>query len=514
MTDTMIMRGAYAITDPRLGASGVIPAGAVVITDGIVKETGPFATVAPKYPGARIIGDGTQLLMPGLVDAHSHGRGLSPIQKGVHNDFLENALFDWAYMPVLPPELTAAMCALRHLRSGCTLLHHNGFDDDGVEGARRAHIAIRTYLSTGIRLAFSPGVRDESKLAMGGEEFIETLPADLQAGARPFVVFDKEALADSYFRLFDELYETYNNDNTRILLAPCWAHGASEAFLRRVRAKADERPGVMIHMHLLQSPVHKAYGLRRHGKRTVFWLDDLGLVEPDVAFGHSIHVTEAEIELMGRRRVSVTTHPSCNFHMRNGITPVMPLRAAGVNVAMGLDDKTINDDEDAVMELRMMHKVHRLHTFDLATPALSAYEALEIATLNGAKATGFADEVGALVPGMRGDAILVDLDRVARDPWIDPEFDIVDAFVERAIGADVAAVVVAGKIVVEDHQLRTIDVDALYREVRAFCAKGLTPEQRAHADFLQKIKPYVQAWYRTWHEDMLSEPFYRVNSRT
>jgi 5-methylthioadenosine/S-adenosylhomocysteine deaminase len=181
---------------------------------------------------------------------------------------------------------------------------------------------------------------------------------------------------------------------------------------------------------------------------------------------------------------------------------------------MGLDDKTINDDEDAVMELRMMHKVHRLHTFDLATPALSAYEALEIATLNGAKATGFADQVGALVPGMKGDAVLVDLDRVARDPWIDPEFDIADAFVERAMGADVATVVIGGKIVVEDHQPRTIDVEGLYREVRAFCAKGLTPEQRAHADFLRKIKPYVQAWYGTWHEAMLDQPFYRVNSRT
>jgi Amidohydrolase family len=85
------------------------------------------------------------------------------------------------------------------------------------------------------------------------------------------------------------------------------------------------------------------------------------------------------------------------------------------------------------MELRMMHKLHRLHTFDLATPALSAYEALEIATLNGGKATGFADELGALVAGMKGDAILVDLDRVARDPWIDPEFDIADAFFAAAM---------------------------------------------------------------------------------
>ena len=100
-------------------------------------------------------------------------------------------------------------------------------------------------------------MRGESKLAIGGEEFIETLPPDLKAEARPFVFFDNEAVADSYLRLFDELYEAYKNTATHILLAPCWAHGASEAFLRRVRAKADERGGVMIHMHLLQSPVQK-----------------------------------------------------------------------------------------------------------------------------------------------------------------------------------------------------------------------------------------------------------------
>src|SRR5262249_55207310 len=266
MAQTIVIHGAQAITDPRLGRAGVIQGGAVAIIDGTVAETGPFVTIAPKYPEARLVGDGTQLLMPGLVDAHSHGRGLSPIQKGVHNDSLENALFDWAYMPILPPELTASLCALRHLRSGCTLLHHNGFDDDGPEGAQRAHVAIKTYLSTGIRLAFSPGVRDESKLAMGGEEFIETLPPDLCEAARSFVFFDKDAFADDYFRLFDELYDTYNDNETRILLAPCWAHGASEAFLRRVRAKSEARGDVMIHMHLLQSPVQKAYGLRRAGR--------------------------------------------------------------------------------------------------------------------------------------------------------------------------------------------------------------------------------------------------------
>ena len=147
------------------------------------------------------------------------------------------------------------------------------------------------------------------------------------------------------------------------------------------------------------------------------------------------------------------------------------------------------------------------------TPALSAYEAIEIATVNGAKAAGFAGEAGALLPGMKGDAILVDLDRVMRDPWTDPELDIAEAFVERAMGADVATVVVGGRVLIENHRPQTIDVDGLYREVRAFCAKGLTPEQRARADLLARIKPFVQAWYGTWHQGMVDNPFYAVNGQ-
>jgi cytosine/adenosine deaminase-related metal-dependent hydrolase len=265
-------------------------------------------------------------------------------------------------------------------------------------------------------------------------------------------------------------------------------------------------------MHLLQSPVQKTWGLRRNnGRPTVQWLHEMGLMDRRMAFGHAIWVTEEDIELMGRQQVTVTTHPSCNFHMRNGITPVMPMRAAGVNVAMGLDDKTINDDEDAVMELRMMHKVHRLSTFDLDEPTMDAYDALETATLNGARASGFEGKVGALLPGWKADAILVDMARTSRDPWIDPAFDPVEAFVHRALGSDVHTVVVGGKVCVEDHQLKTIDVPALSQEVAKFCAKGLPPEHRARADFLQKLKPYMRKWYKGWEGTQV--PFYGVNSR-
>src|SRR5207237_1116037 len=151
MNGTLLMRGKHVLTDPRQKDKGVLRDGAIAIEGDRITAVGAFADLRRQHSQARVVGDGRQLLMPGLVDAHSHGRGLSPIQKGVKNDFLENALFDWAYMQLLPAELCAGMTAYHHIRSGCTLLHHNGFDDDGAIGRSRAHAAIKVYLDSGIR---------------------------------------------------------------------------------------------------------------------------------------------------------------------------------------------------------------------------------------------------------------------------------------------------------------------------------------------------------------------------
>ncbi len=163
------------------------------------------------------------------------------------------------------------------------------------------------------------------------------------------------------------------------------------------------------------------------------------------------------------------------------------------------------------MELRMMHKVHRLHSLDLDTPVLDAYEALEIGTLNGARASGFEGKVGALLPGWKGDAILVDMARTSRDPWIDPAFDPVEAFVHRALGSDVHTVVVGGKVCVEDHQLKTIDVPALSAEVKKFCDKGLPPEHRAAPTSCRSSSPTCASGTRAGRARRT--PFYPVNSR-
>ena len=116
MSEIFIMRGRYLLTDPRKKEKGVLKNGAIAIEGDRIAAVGTFEELQRAHRGAKVLGNGRQFLMPGLVDAHSHGRGMSPIQKGVKNDFLENTLFDWAYMHLLPPELCASMLAW--LRSG------------------------------------------------------------------------------------------------------------------------------------------------------------------------------------------------------------------------------------------------------------------------------------------------------------------------------------------------------------------------------------------------------------
>ena len=145
----LLVRGRHVITDPTAGDAGVLGDAAVLVSGSRIAAVGDWRSLRRRHPDARVVGNGKQLLMPGLVDAHSHGRALSPIQKGVLNDYLENNLLDWAFMPVFDPELTAALGAWRHLRSGCTTIHHMGFDTDGPDARGRSETAIRTISAVG-----------------------------------------------------------------------------------------------------------------------------------------------------------------------------------------------------------------------------------------------------------------------------------------------------------------------------------------------------------------------------
>src|SRR5262249_3800200 len=148
--------------------------------------------------------------------------------------------------------------------------------------------------------------------------------------------------------------------------------------------------------------------------------------------------------------------------------------------------------------------------YDLRTPALDAYDVLRMGTVNGARALGFEGQIGVLAPGMKADMILVGLERVLRDPWLTSDLPIAEAFIHRAMGEDVDTAIVGGRVVMEDRRMTTLDVDALYREIRR-AARAISPRQRHHADMLRRLKPYYQDWYNAWLKAEEGNPFYVLN---
>ena len=471
------------LIDPEDAAGGWITDGGVAVADDEVVESGPFDRLVQRFTGAKIVGDGSHILMPGLIDAHSHGHGLSRIQAGVFFDFLENMILDWPWRVALPSDLAAALTAVRHLRMGFTTIHHFGWDDPGPNAIETGEKAIKAYLATGIRLAYNPAVRNMNRFACDEMNFLETLPPDLRALAEPFTRYDADLLEDQYFELFEHLYARFNGGATRVLMGPSWAHGCTPKLLTRIKARADALGGVPIHVHCLQTPHQRAYGFMKYGKSLLTWLDDIGLVDRNTVFGHTVWVTEKDIALLAGRQAATTHHASCNFHVRNGIAPFDALLKAGICVAIGIDDKSINDDDDPFMEMRLIHKLHRIAGFDLErTIPPSARQVLRMGTVNGARVTGFEGRIGALKPGMLADAIFLDPAAIDSDPWAAPDIDWPELLIHRAKGTDVRTVMVGGRIVVEDGRFAEYDVDALYREVRDFCAKGIPEAKRAQQE--------------------------------
>jgi 5-methylthioadenosine/S-adenosylhomocysteine deaminase len=505
----LIVAGDHVLADP---AGGVVHSDAAVLVDGNrIVSVGATAEVRAAHPDAEMIGGPGHLVMPGLIDAHSHGRGLSPIQKGVPYDFLENAFLDWSAMVYLPNELCAALSAVRHLRMGCTAIHHTGWNDEGPNATAEA--------ATGIRLAYSPAVRNRNRFVPDEQGFLATLPDDLADFIRPTLTYDAEAIEHAYFDQFEALREAHEGGEggmCRVLLAPSWAHGTTERFLTRTRDRAAQLGGLPIHIHTLQTPHQRAFGFKAFGKSLVAFLDALGLLAPNLTLGHAVWLSEADIADMARAGAGITHHASCNLHVRNGIAPVWHMMQAGVRVAMGLDDKSLNDDDDPFQELRLASVLHRVPGFDLAgTAILPATSWLATATVNAATAIGHGGVLGRLAPGQLADLVVLDTREMLADPWTTPDLPIPDLILSRAKGAQVRDVVVDGKIVVHDRRITGIDEEALNREVRDYVSRHRgAPPDPVKGERMRALRPYVHAWQADIlrHLDV-TEPFYMMNGR-
>lgn len=250
--------------------------------------------------------------------------------------------------------------------------------------------------------------------------------------------------------------EKYGSKKGRIqiMLAPHAAYTCPPDTLKKALKIAD-RYGLGIQIHVSETLDEQRMIREQYGKTPVAHLRDVGLFERPVLAAHCVYVDEADMEIMARCGVSVAHNPQSNMKLASGIAPVSRMLEAGINVGIGTDGPSSNNDLDMWEELRTASLLQKVATLNPC--ALTAYQTLRMATVHGAKAIGREDELGVIAPGALADLMLVDM----RRPHLSPQNDLIANLVYCGKASDVDTVIVDGQVVVKEHQLLTADVQTL-----------------------------------------------------
>ncbi|WP_017775977.1 8-oxoguanine deaminase [Paraburkholderia kururiensis] len=377
------------------------------------------------------------IVIPGLVNTHHHmyqslTRAVPAAQNAELFGWLTSLYRVWANLSPEMIEVSTLTAMAELLLSGCTTssdhlyLYPNGSRlDDSIAAAQR--IGMRFHASRG---SMSVGQKD--------------------GGLPPDAVVEREdaILADT-----QRLIETYHDDGRyamlRVVVAPCSPFSVSRDLMRE-SATLARHYGVSLHTHLAENVNDVAYSREKFGMTPAEYAEDLGWVGHDVWHAHCVQLDDAGIALFARTGTGVAHCPCSNMRLASGIAPVGRMRRAGVPVGLGVDGSASNDGAQMVAEARQALLLARV---GFGPDAMTAREALDIATLGGARVLG-RDDIGALVPGMAADFVAFDL----RQPlFAGALHDPVAALVFCA-PSQVALSVIDGRIVVKDGVLQTVEL--------------------------------------------------------
>ncbi len=513
MTSSLI-RGKHVIVRAGVEAdsSTVVDDGAVFQQDGLIVEVGPYRELRERFQPDIELGGPGYAVIPGFVNAHHHGRGVTTLQMGTCDDSLETwILAGWGRRPY-DLYLMTLYTALQMVESGTTTVMYNHPQTPVDTLEQDVADVLRGFLDAGMRVAFSMYFRNQNRVVYAGDEsFLSGLPADLADGVRKYLAVT-DMTDDEYFALFERLHRRHQaevGDKVKTLLSPANVQWNSDDFLQRAKEYA-RRYQTGIHMHLVESSYQKDYGIRTWGKTPVEHLHELEFLGPELSCAHSVWLTEADIELLAASGATVCHNASSNLRLKNGIAPVNALLAGGVNVAMGTDSTAINDDDDMVQEMRLVSKLHRQP--GIGAPAITTHQTLQMATANGAAPTFFGGEIGALEPGRRADLSLVRLDNV-ETPYLDDEISPVDALLYRAKSGDIDTVIIDGETVMQGGVHTKVNKADVLAELKARFDRPLEPEVRATREMVRRLAPYAERFYRSLPPAM-GAPFYQFNSRS
>ena len=506
-----LIRGKHILSPDGAGGVAAHYDAAIYQEDGVIRDIGPYQELRGKYAAEEELGGLDCAIIPGLVNSHHHGRGVTTLQMGTCDDCLEVwILAGWGRRPY-DHYLMTLYTALNMLESGTTTVMYNHPQTAAATLKEDADAVLRGFLDAGMRVAFSSYLRNQNRVVYAGDDdFLGGLPSDLADDVRRYLSAAHMS-DDDYFAFCDQMHREYHahpSDKVRVLFSPANVQWNSDEFLLRCKEQAASHQ-TGIHMHLVESPYQKDYGIRTWGKTPVEHLLDLEFLGPEVSFAHAVWLTERDIELLADAGATVCHNASSNLRLKNGIAPVNSMLSRGVNVAMGTDSTAINDDDDLLQEMRLVSKLHRQPV--IGEPAITVDQVLAMATSNAAAPTGFGSEIGILAPGRRADMALIRLDAL-EDPYLDPDVPPTETVLGRAKTRDVAAVIVDGEVLLRDGAHTRANKADVARELREQLAHPLEPETLVTRRMAGRLSPYVEQFYRS-RPPAMGTPHYVYNGR-
>lgn len=413
----------------------VIESGAVAIRNARIVAVGPAEQLERRYRARRRLEAGGQLILPGLINSHTHAA--MTLYRGVADD---RALEEWLQDYIFPLEAqhTTAdfvywgtkLAALEMIRGGTTTFADMYYFEDQVA-----------------RAASEAGLR-----VVAGETILDFPAPDFPTAA--------EAL-----RYTEEFIQRWRNHPLVVpAVAPHSAYTCGEKTLRAAAALA-QRTGAPLLIHLAESAGEMETVKKRTGQTPVHYLAGLGVLEPRVVAAHCVHVDAADRALLAGKRVGCVHNPSSNMKLASGVAPVPALRAVGVAVALGTDGPAgSNNDLNLFEEMDLAAKLQKLSSGDPRT--LPAPTALALATIEGARALGLEEEIGSLEPGKKADLILVRRDA----PHAIPAYDLYSQIVYSLKASDVEASIINGRVVMEGRRVLSLDEAAIKRQTQRYAA--------------------------------------------
>jgi 5-methylthioadenosine/S-adenosylhomocysteine deaminase len=393
---------------------------------GISGDTIAFIGEAPEgFVADETIDADGDLVMPGFVNAHTH------IPMSLFRSYADDLdFFTWLTERIFPAEgrlrgndvyVGSMLTIAEMITFGVTTFADMYFFMDDI---------VRAVKESGIRANLSRGI-----VTIGESE--------------------EEAMA-KIEDAFDFLRKTDGEADGRIRvdIAPHAPYTNPPEMISRI-AEMAKKENARIHIHLSESKKEVEDSISQYGKSPVRQMCDLGLFDVKAMAAHCVHLSDDDMAILREKGVTVVHNPASNLKLGNGAARIYELSEMGVNIALGTDGSASNNNQNLLEEVKLAAILAK--GTSAVTTAIPAFEALRMATVNGAKALGREDEIGSLKVGKKADVIIMS----TKGPHWYPKLNTISNLVYSGQALDVHTTIVGGKVLMKDRKLTTIDIEKI-----------------------------------------------------